>query len=209
MIEDAKFYAFSDSEFKAWIYILSQASQQASGVVTIFPEHADRVCKISSKSLFSAIDKLERYSIVKSICTDHERVTNVSRTCDERDPNATNKQTNKQNTFVNTNAGFALDEVFLEYPKRKGDHGKKTAMQRLAKSIKTPEDFSKLKQAAKNYRAHCDSEKITGTPFVKRFSTWVGVWEEWATSEQVRNSTSSVGKPLTDEDMEKLLRGGT
>jgi hypothetical protein len=77
MIEDSQFYSFTDAEFKAWIYLLSVASQRSSGTITVNLEHAERVCCIKSSDLFSAIQKLEEFSIVHVDVTDAVRARNV------------------------------------------------------------------------------------------------------------------------------------
>lgn len=64
MIEDSQFFSFTAEEFKAWIYILSQASQRSSGTVRLNLEHAERVCGIKRKSLIAAIEKLEQMQAV-------------------------------------------------------------------------------------------------------------------------------------------------
>ncbi len=193
MIEDPKFYDFTGDEFRAWIYLLSQASQQNSDSPNVFVEHAERVCLIPKKAVESAIKKLSEFQMLTSICTDDERDPNAS----VRDLYSTNKQTNKQDEYGKP--GFALDSIFGEYPKRKGDHGKKAAFQRLSKILKSEEDVGRAREAAKNYRKHCDAEKLTGTPFVKRFSTWVGVWEEWETASLATNKKPA--RTFTADDL--------
>jgi hypothetical protein len=72
-----------------------------------------------------------------------------------------------------------LESLYAAYPKRKGDQGKKQAFKRLEKF--TGADFDRLRVAVKNYAAYCSAEKVTGTPYVKQFLTFVNSsWEEWA-----------------------------
>ena len=198
MIEDPKFYDFSGDEFRAWIYLLSQASQQNSDSPNVFPEHAERVCLIPKKAVQSAIVKLSEFQMLTNICTDSVREPNAS----VRDLYSTYKQTNKQDAIGKP--GYALDSVFEEYPKRKGDHGKKSAFQRLSKILKSEEQFARVLEAAKNYRKHCDAEKISGTGFVKRFSTWVGVWEEW---EAPNHSPAKKQQNYTIEEIRAINAG--
>jgi len=81
MLEDPSFLAVTDAELRAWIYILSQASQKNTDSPTLYFEHADRVCKVPKKSLISCIYKLEVMGAV-GICTDSVRDPTES----ERDP---------------------------------------------------------------------------------------------------------------------------
>lgn len=82
LMEDSDFYSFNDGEFRAWIYILSQASQHLSGTVRIGFSHADRVCNVRPKNLKSAISKLKRIGAITidetAICTDGVQETNAT-----------------------------------------------------------------------------------------------------------------------------------
>lgn len=59
LAEDSDFYDFSHGEFKAWIYLMSKASQKTSSTIRVVPAHAERVCNISTEDLSSAIEKLQ------------------------------------------------------------------------------------------------------------------------------------------------------
>lgn len=94
MIEDPMFYSFSSEEFKAWIYILSQASQKNSAEVFVNFDHADRACGIKQKYMESAIEKLEQNQAITISRSSHDRDTNAN----VLNRAATYKQTNIHNT---------------------------------------------------------------------------------------------------------------
>lgn len=58
MVEDEDLFDLTHGEFKAWVYLLSKASQKTSAVIRVSPEHASRVCKITPEELQGAIKKL-------------------------------------------------------------------------------------------------------------------------------------------------------
>ncbi len=94
LIEDADFISFSGDEFKAWIYVLSQASQRCCGTVKIHFEHAGRVCGISKKTLINTATKL----ISLEICTGSVQ-----------DPNATLHNTTEQNSTIQNSTESVQD----------------------------------------------------------------------------------------------------
>jgi len=89
LVDDPEFYDFTDSEFKAWIYIMSMASRKSSSEIIVNTLHADRACKISEKSLRSCLKKLSDLEIVNVHVTDAVRgriptnVTNVTNVTNE------------------------------------------------------------------------------------------------------------------------------
>jgi hypothetical protein len=58
MIEDEDFFGFNHGEFKAWIYMLSRASQKQIDTLKLNSEHAQKVCNISPEDFDSAVQKL-------------------------------------------------------------------------------------------------------------------------------------------------------
>lgn len=64
ILEDSDIYSLSDAEFRAWTYVLSQASLKKSATITLDVEHAERVCRVNSKAFFSLIDKFVKKSIL-------------------------------------------------------------------------------------------------------------------------------------------------
>jgi hypothetical protein len=76
---------------------------------------------------------------------------------------------------------FDFEALYALYPKRKGDQGKKKALEYCRRNFSTDEKYSQLLTAAKNYARHCEAENKIGTEFVKQFLTFVrsGSWEEW------------------------------
>lgn len=99
MVEDSDFFSFTDGEFKAWIYILSQASKKnAGGTIRLIYEHAERVCRIKRKTLDSVVVKLEQIKMVTVDVTSTLRARDV----DVTDTNATYERTNVTNVTYET-----------------------------------------------------------------------------------------------------------
>ena len=73
LLEDPDFFDFSDAEFKAWIYILSQASQKNSSIVIVNFAHAKRVCGIEEKIMIEVCSKLEKLKCIQ--VHDHDMIT--------------------------------------------------------------------------------------------------------------------------------------
>lgn len=73
LVEDPDFFEFSAEEFKAWIYILSIASQKNSAKIKINFIHAEKVSNIKKKTILSALNHLEKIKAVQILyetCTD-------------------------------------------------------------------------------------------------------------------------------------------
>jgi hypothetical protein len=73
MVEDDDFYSFDHGEFKAWLYILSKASQKSSGTIFINLEHAERISRISPADFRKAALKLVQLQIITVGDTDTSR----------------------------------------------------------------------------------------------------------------------------------------
>lgn len=112
LIEDPDFYSFTGNEFKAWIYMLSQASQKQSPRFQINFEHADRACCISKKDFLSAIEKLK---LIPSITV---AVTSTLRECDANDTlhNNTLHNITEQRILAQSDSDeSSFAEVILEF----------------------------------------------------------------------------------------------
>lgn len=75
ILEDPHIWELTDAEFRAWIYILCQASAINSSVVRLSVKHAHRVGAISLGSLESCIHKLEKAKCIQR--RDHGKNTSV------------------------------------------------------------------------------------------------------------------------------------
>ncbi len=64
ILEDGDVYSLTDAEFRAWVYVLSQASLKKSATVKLHAEHAMRVCRVSKSGLKSMIHKFLKISIL-------------------------------------------------------------------------------------------------------------------------------------------------
>ena len=74
-----------------------------------------------------------------------------------------------------------FEEIYSEYPKRKGTQRKKTALASFSKNFRQPERRERLIRAVRAYRAECIADKKLGTPYVMQVATFLGgPWEEYA-----------------------------
>lgn len=89
---DPDVWDLSHGEFRAWIYVLSRASEKGKGTVEIRFDHAERIAGIERKYLVGLIEKFSMKSILTGPAQD------LSNVCAEsaQDLDATNKQTNTQ-----------------------------------------------------------------------------------------------------------------
>lgn len=92
LVEDDEFFSFSHAEFKAWIYVLSKASQKHKAEVLISYDAAHRKSNISPKEFKSALIKLETLGIV---------TVGDTRTLRQRDVDVTLQTDNTDNTIHN------------------------------------------------------------------------------------------------------------
>ena len=81
----------------------------------------------------------------------------------------------KSKSIAHSAHSFDIDAVYAKYPRKQG---KKRGIEKLKRSIKKPEQFSKLMQAVENYASYCKREQRE-QKFIKQFSTWAGEWEDW------------------------------
>lgn len=161
ILEDSDLFGFTGDEFKAWIYIMSQASKHQSATIDINLDHADRVCGIPHKSMKSAVEKL----IEKNICTQSVRDPYVIRT-------QSVQQTRLEEIRLDKNIppDRAL-ELYNLYPRKEG---KKRGLLKLKLILATEGTFDKIRLAIENY---LKSQK--DPRFYKHFDTFIGCWEDY------------------------------
>lgn len=97
VLENTDLFDFTADEFKAFVYILCQASQQGSSTIQLKPAHAHRVCGIVEGVLLNAIEKL----ISAQICERTSRPRNAHVTQPVRPREPTDKQTDIHNILEN------------------------------------------------------------------------------------------------------------
>ncbi len=171
ILEDSKIFGLIDAEWKALLYIFSQASQQNSAVVKLNLTHAKRVCDIAEKTIISTISHLCDAGVTRML-----RERYVSGTHAIRD-------TTLQDTTLHNNTNTAdkppsvldFEEVYKGYPRKEGKAG---GLRIFNKVIKTQSDLANLYLAITKYREH---HKTAGTErkFIKHFSTFMGEWKDW------------------------------
>lgn len=81
--------------------------------------------------------------------------------------------------------------LYALYPKRRGDHQKQKAFQRIDRQITSQEKYEQLKRAICNYASYCTAECKTGTEYVKQFATFMSCWSEWIEREPPLTSAAA------------------
>jgi hypothetical protein len=107
----------------------------------------------------------------------------------------------KENTTKNS-VCFDVDKIYQEYPSRAGNTNKALGLQRLIKMINNDDVFNLVLKAVKNYKRHCEQEKIIGTKFVMQFSTFFGNekdWHEWIDYKNSSDDKAERNKKLLSE----------
>lgn len=169
LVEDDEFFNFNHGEFKAWIYVLSKASQKQESAVKISYEAANRKSNISAKDFKSALIKLESLGIV---------TVDVTSTLRERSANVPLQTDNTDITDRHTNIDQLLDfeSLYQKYPRKVG---KQKGIEICKRDIKTPADFESLSKAIDRYKAYLTKNK-TEARFIKHFSTFMQSWADWS-----------------------------
>lgn len=205
MIEDADFFDFNHAEFKAWIYILSRASQKQIGEVACDARHAEKVCNISEVDFASAIQKLKSLSMIE---VSSARVTRTSRGryVDVRNPYATNTHTDITNITHTTektdDVRTYVENVYQNFYPRK--EGKEIGIKKVMKELKTKEDLMAFERAVIRYKDHC-AKNATQPKYIKHFSSFTQSWREWCDPET--GSASNSVDAMMDE-MRRLIEEG-
>ena len=117
LIDDPDFYDFSGDEFKAFIYILSQASRKNSGRIKLNFEHASRASRVSKPSLLSAIKKLKELQILRA--DDTQNI--LARDAENTSAHSTNERTNERTNVIKASATESLSPFATLWNKHKGN----------------------------------------------------------------------------------------
>jgi hypothetical protein len=175
VLEDAQIYCLTAEEFKAWIYVLCQASQQNKSRLKLFFEHAERSSNIKPKFLASLLDKMEK---AKSIQL-HDRETNRAVRATTSTLQNRTIQNNTKEYIAQTNVRaiqiFDFESLYKKYPRKVG---KERGLKICALQIKTQKDFDDLSLAIDRYVVHL-KENATDSKFIKHFATFMGSWRDW------------------------------
>lgn len=165
ILEDSKLFSLNPSEWKAFIYILCQASQQhTSPVVRLDLSHAERVCEIKKVTLLSALKKLEH--------------ANVTRTLRERHANATDTslhRTGQDKTRQDTESKDSVCTVANIAPLPTASDGLPLI---LAKEVLGLYDPSFLSREAVKAWAWCNANKSKAPKSLKGWQRFFGGWLE-------------------------------
>jgi hypothetical protein len=195
ILEDPDFCDFSGDEFKVWIYILSQASKQMTAKIRVHFTHATRICGLKKSVLVEALKKLVKLNICVSFDTDTLR----ERYANGPPHNITEHNITEHNTYAQAEArAFDFEILYNQYPRKQG---KSQGIKKLQSSIKSQEDFNKLKMAIEKYSEHCKTN-ATEKKFIKHFSSFVSEWRDWLDPDIGSSFTFKKRKGwLTEEDL--------
>lgn len=98
IFEDPDFFDFSHAEFSALFYILCQCSKKQCGTIRVNYAHANRIGRLDTAELKSAIDKLVKIQFVQ--ITNEVRHADVTSTSHAR--NTTNERTDETDGRTDT-----------------------------------------------------------------------------------------------------------
>lgn len=172
--EDADFYGFSAEEFRAWIYILCQASKKSSARVTLHFAHANRASMVPKRALESAIKKLESMGALLVHVT-NANADGTAAFCTRRDV-----RTRRDETRRNETPHFDFDAFWNLYPRK---IAKSDARDRFDRLILTERDHADLIEAVTRFRAHHEG-KGTEAKYIPHPATFLGTkeiprWRDW------------------------------
>lgn len=196
---DPEWAHLSAEEMNVWDFLLATASMKNKSQLLCSVVAFARGARVSEKELTSALEKLETLQCVAAHVTDTSRTRNVhdTHTCLRTD----GRTDDIGGSSEPAQPAFDFEFLFKEYPRRKGDQGKKRALARCVREFSTPAKYDALLLAVRNYRRYCDRERSTGTEFVKQFVTFVnGAWEEWVSPQGI------LPEPKKLKTMDDLLK---
>lgn len=94
---------------------------------------------------------------------------------------SSSSNTNTKDATLRDELENSFGKLYASYPKRPGGHRKKDALKTFKAKFSSQPAQEKLAAAITHYVRICETEKITGTNFVKQFATFVnGGWEDFA-----------------------------
>lgn len=211
IFSDPKIYSLAPDEFRTWIYLLCEASKSnPRGTVHVQYRHADRTADIPKNVLHRTIKKLSSLHMVtvRTLRGRYGRVTSTNVNVSYETIRDETIRTNEQKTQIAVRPlsrppdvdSFDLESIYKTFPVKKG---KSKGMQRLAREIKTAEDFEALKVAVSRYM---QTEEVK-RGFVKHWSTFANEWRDWTDPDA--GSVSVQQEPIgTDWEFLRAKFGG-
>jgi hypothetical protein len=170
-LNDPKIYSLEDDEFRAFIYLLCEASKaNKDGMVFVTQEHAHNTSRVQSQGLDRAIKKLKQLQIIETRTTRGSYTKKTGVALEE-----IRREEKREEYSSNGDCFFDFEKLYNDYPRKKG---KSRGLKICSKEIKTADDYSALALAITNYKADLVKEK-TKPNFVKHFSTFMGEWRDW------------------------------
>lgn len=191
ILEDAKLFDLTDSEWKVLLYIFCQASQQMRCTPRIVVAHAHRVCGISKKTLNSTLTKLEHAGVTRTLRGRHADVTPQTDKQDKQD---------KQDNNAHADA-FAV--FWKGYP-RKVD--KKKAERAYLKLMAQGKDPAQIGLAMERYREYLKAQG-TEERFIRHPTTFLNNYESYL-AEDFGATEDFSSKPDSLDDLVLTTPGG-
>lgn len=217
VVEDPDLYDFDPLEFKAFIYILCQASQKLSPTITVYFDHAQRVSNIKKSVMLRAIEKLCRImpNPILEIVEQHETTSMISTCTDKHETSVLHTTVHNKTLHNNTGAPerhvFDFEKAFKEFPVRvKGDGCEK----RFNEQIKTQEQFDNLMASLKHYKAMLALPENEWRKPKTAFATYLGskssgyFWHDFISPDSCRSVKQLHAKgprPVSYPSAEKVL----
>lgn len=156
-----------------WIFILSTCAKKHSGKINLNIEFTSHQTGISTKKIKEYIQAFENIGLVTDL-SNSDRSSSSSRSNPIGNvPNEHNEH--NEHNEQNEQPVFDLEDIYKLYPRKEG---KKKGIEKLTKTIKTQEDFERVKKAVINYSIKIERESIEAK-FIKHFATWVNCWEDY------------------------------
>lgn len=122
----------------------------------------------AEKTNYTTVITIQKYSEYQS-STEQDTEQNTEQDTDRQEC----KEWKEQDCAFDVATAFA--SIWKEYPRRLG---KKAAERHFRASVKTPEDFERIKKALASYRGKLAKDK-TEERYIQHGSTWFNNWQDW------------------------------
>lgn len=170
-----------------WVQILSECSRKNSGTIRLRTKRLAELSQVSEETALATINILNKNNTIEVPPQSGELtppIRGVGLPHIQTDIH-TNRHTNIS-ASGDARATLNFEDAYKAYPKK---IGKKKGLQRLKKSVTTPEALEKFRQAVAAYSRYVAAQK-TEARYVKHFDTFVGCWEDWINPDLATQTTN-------------------
>lgn len=172
VLDDPKLFGMCAEQWKVFLYVLCQASQQNRATVKINVEHA---------SFISGVKKTVVESTISRLCD--VGVTRTLRECNKNVTRQTDRQTNTHTDTLAQSGDFAA--FWTGYPRKSG---RSRAESRYKAALRSGATHEEVCRARDNYRAHLVREQ-TEARYIKHGSTFMNEWRDWLDPDAGKSET--------------------